>query len=50
MKKLVLLLIIIAVFVSCGPKRMGCGARGICQVSENKMKDQSSLNQIISVN
>ncbi|MEO8517111.1 MAG: hypothetical protein ABI426_10215 [Flavobacterium sp.] len=30
MKKLLLSLLLFSFLVSCGPHRMGCGARGIC--------------------
>jgi len=34
MKKLFLIVIAITFLASCGPHRMGCGARGICEASK----------------
>ncbi|WP_281275279.1 hypothetical protein [Flavobacterium cellulosilyticum] len=30
MKKLLLIMFLLSVLASCGPHRMSCGARGIC--------------------
>lgn len=37
MKKLLLIVLAITFLVSCGPHRMGCGARGICS-SQTKLE------------
>jgi hypothetical protein len=31
MRKILPLLLVFSMLVSCGPHRMGCGARGICE-------------------
>ncbi|EIA09495.1 hypothetical protein [Flavobacterium frigoris] len=36
MRKLLALLFAISLLVSCGPHRMGCGARGICETPEKQ--------------
>jgi hypothetical protein len=38
MKKTLSLLLLTTFLLSCGPKRMGCGARGICETSKKKSK------------
>jgi hypothetical protein len=38
MKKMLSLLLLVIFLFSCGPKRMGCGARGICETSKKKSK------------
>jgi hypothetical protein len=38
MKKLILIAFLAILLFSCGPKRMGCGARGICETSKKKSK------------
>ncbi len=44
MKKLLLLVIVLPFLVSCGPHRMSCGARGICEVSIKKIVPKSKIN------
>ncbi|MFM9825900.1 hypothetical protein [Flavobacterium sp.] len=50
MKKIFLIVFVTSVFLACGPHRMSCGPRRTCIVIENRVQDQSSLNQIINVN
>jgi hypothetical protein len=44
MKKFIIIVFGIFAIISCGPKRMGCGARGICQLQEHQ--NQTLLNKI----
>jgi hypothetical protein len=36
MKKLILLFVLIGFFTSCGPRRLSCGPRGICETKLEK--------------
>jgi hypothetical protein len=52
MKKLFLIALTITFLISCGPHRMSCGARGICNSSEKLILDQSKIKhdkQIIKI-
>jgi hypothetical protein len=44
MKKLLLIVIVLSFLASCGPHRMSCGARGICDTSEKQIVPQSKIN------
>jgi hypothetical protein len=44
MKKFIILVFLTSFLLSCGPKRMGCGARGICKTSEVNIKHFSKEN------
>ena len=43
MKKLLLIAFVLSFLASCGPHRMSCGARGICNASEKQILDQSKI-------
>jgi hypothetical protein len=45
MKKFFLIVFTIIFLASCGPHRMSCGARGICNASEKLIIDQSKIKQ-----
>ncbi len=38
MGKIFFTLLLATFLFSCGPKRMGCGAKGICETSKKKLK------------
>ncbi|MBX9806845.1 MAG: hypothetical protein K2X95_03500 [Flavobacteriaceae bacterium] len=44
MKKLLLIVIVLSFFASCGPHRMSCGARGICDTSEKQILHQPKIS------
>jgi len=44
MKKLFLIAFAFFLLASCGPHRMSCGARGICNASEKQISPQSTIN------
>lgn len=41
MKKLLLIVLVFSFLASCGPHRMSCGARGICE-SNKKIIEKNS--------
>ena len=43
MGKIFLTLLFVTFLFSCGPKRMSCGARGICETSKKKSKQTSKF-------
>lgn len=47
MRKILLLLFAIFMLASCGPHRMGCGARGICKAPHHlkslNIKEQNTV-------
>lgn len=43
MGKIFLTLLFATFLFSCGPKRMSCGARGICEISKKKSKMTSKF-------
>ncbi len=49
MKKTLSLLLLTTFLLSCGPKRMGCGARGICKTSQIKIKNLSEENNSLKI-
>jgi hypothetical protein len=52
MKKFILIAFLIVFLASCGPHRMSCGARGICNASGKQMLDHSKNNhdkQIVKI-
>jgi hypothetical protein len=44
MKKLLLILFALFLLASCGPHRMSCGARGICDTSEKQILHQPKIS------
>ena len=47
MKNSLYLLITVILLSSCGPKRMGCGARGICKASQDM--ESASIKKNLAV-
>jgi hypothetical protein len=43
MIKILLLLFTIFMLASCGPHRMGCGARGICKTTEKQALEKPEI-------
>jgi hypothetical protein len=50
MKNSFYILITIILLGSCGPKRMGCGARGICKASQNSKSVSIKKNPAVYFN
>jgi hypothetical protein len=48
MKKIILLLLLIAVFSSCGPKRLGCGPGRCIIEKENSVLEKKFPKQLNS--
>ncbi|WP_414654579.1 MULTISPECIES: lipoprotein [unclassified Flavobacterium] len=44
MKKIISIFFLIVFLTSCGPHRMGCGARGICKTSERQILNYYKIN------
>ncbi|HSN48071.1 MAG TPA: hypothetical protein VLR29_04865 [Flavobacterium sp.] len=44
MKKSLFILFVFSFLISCGPHRMSCGARGICNASEKQIEKQTKIN------
>jgi hypothetical protein len=49
MKKLMILAFMTNFLLSCGPKKMGCGARGICKTSQIKIISLSEKSSILQI-
>jgi len=47
MRKILLLLFAIFLLSSCGPHRMGCGARGICDTPEKQTFEKPQKASIV---
>lgn len=50
MKNTFYILIAIVILSSCGPKRMGCGARGICKTPQQPEKVKTESSETICFN
>lgn len=50
MKKILYIIIPLILLSSCGPKRMGCGARGICKTSQDLKSAGIKKNPTVFLN